>query len=69
MSGRQVSSNPHGRSDALRCELAVSVHVCDYEQANKAMSREQKVATVEAYLDCFVTKNLSQVPFACGGAL
>ena len=28
------------------------------------MSREQKVAAVEAYLNCFVTKNLSQVPFA-----
>ena len=29
-----------------------------------AMSREQKVAAVEAYLDCFVSKNVSQVPFA-----
>jgi len=28
------------------------------------MSREQKVAAVEAYLDCFVTKDLSKVPFA-----
>lgn len=28
------------------------------------MSREQKIAAVEAYLDCFVTKNVSQVPFA-----
>ena len=28
------------------------------------MSREQKVAAGEAYLDCFVTKNVSQVPFA-----
>jgi Domain of unknown function (DUF4904) len=28
------------------------------------MSRKQKVAVVEAYLDCFVTKNVSQVPFA-----
>ncbi len=29
-----------------------------------AMSREQKVAVVEAYLDCFVTKNMSQVRLA-----
>src|ERR1700693_5747282 len=28
------------------------------------MSRERKVAAVEAYLDCFVTKDLSKVPFA-----
>jgi ketosteroid isomerase-like protein len=28
------------------------------------MSREQKVAVVEAYLDCFVTKDLSKVSFA-----
>src|SRR4051794_22450116 len=28
------------------------------------MSREQKIAVVEAYLDCFVTKDVSQVPFA-----
>ena len=28
------------------------------------MSREQKVAVVEAYLDCFETKDLSQVSFA-----
>ena len=28
------------------------------------MSREQKVATVEAYLDCFATKDLSKVSFA-----
>ena len=28
------------------------------------MSREQKVAAVEAYLDCFVTRDLSKVPFA-----
>lgn len=28
------------------------------------MSREQKVAAVEAYLDCFATKDLSQVPLA-----
>jgi hypothetical protein len=28
------------------------------------MSREQKVAAVEAYLDCFMSKNVSQVPFA-----
>jgi hypothetical protein len=28
------------------------------------MSREQKVAVVEAYLDCFATKDLSRVPFA-----
>jgi len=28
------------------------------------MSREQKVAAVQAYLDCFDTKDLSTVPFA-----
>src|ERR1700722_10064325 len=28
------------------------------------MSREQKVAAVEAYLGCFATKDLSKVPFA-----
>ena len=28
------------------------------------MSREQKVAVVEAYLDCFATKDLSKVSFA-----
>ncbi|HTR36665.1 MAG TPA: nuclear transport factor 2 family protein [Bryobacteraceae bacterium] len=28
------------------------------------MSREQKVAVVESYLDCFATKDLSKVPFA-----
>ena len=28
------------------------------------MSREQKVAVVEAYLDCFATKDLSRVSFA-----
>jgi hypothetical protein len=28
------------------------------------MSREQKVAVVEAYLDCFATKDLSKVPLA-----
>jgi hypothetical protein len=28
------------------------------------MSRERNVAAVEAYLDCFATKDLSQVPFA-----
>ena len=28
------------------------------------MSREQKVAAVEAYLDCFKTKDLSGVPLA-----
>jgi hypothetical protein len=28
------------------------------------LSREQKVATVEAYLDCFATKDLSKVSFA-----
>ena len=28
------------------------------------MSREQKVAAVEAYLDCFATKDLSKVSFA-----
>ena len=28
------------------------------------MSREQKVAVVEAYLDCLATKDLSKAPFA-----
>jgi hypothetical protein len=28
------------------------------------MSREEKVSAVEAYLDCFVTKDLSKVSFA-----
>ena len=28
------------------------------------MSREEKVAVVEAYLDCFATKDLSRVSFA-----
>jgi hypothetical protein len=28
------------------------------------MSREQKIAAVEAYLDCFATKDLSKVSFA-----
>jgi hypothetical protein len=28
------------------------------------MSREEKVAAVEAYLDCFATKDLSRVPLA-----
>ena len=28
------------------------------------MSREQKISAVEAYLDCFVTKDLSNLPFA-----
>ena len=28
------------------------------------MSREQKVAVVEAYLDCFATKDLSKIPLA-----
>jgi hypothetical protein len=33
-------------------------------ERGKSMSREQKVAAVEAYLDCFVTKDLSKVSFA-----
>jgi hypothetical protein len=33
-------------------------------QRGEAMSREQKVAAVEAYLDCFETKDLSKVPLA-----
>jgi hypothetical protein len=55
------------RDRKLLCEptclrsSAVFVYICDYEQANMAMSREQKVAAVEAYLDCFVSKNASQV--------
>jgi hypothetical protein len=28
------------------------------------MSREQKIATVEAYLNCFATKNVSEIPLA-----
>ncbi len=28
------------------------------------MSREQKIAAVEAYLNCFTTKDLSEVPLA-----
>jgi hypothetical protein len=28
------------------------------------VSREQKVAVVDAYLDCFLTKDLSKVSFA-----
>ena len=28
------------------------------------MSREQKIAAVKAYLDCFATKDLSKVPLA-----
>jgi hypothetical protein len=43
------------------------LRVCDHEQAEDAMSRKQKVAAVEAYLDSFVTKNVSQVPFAEDG--
>lgn len=31
-----------------------------------AMSREQKIAVVEAYLDSLVSKNVSQVHFAEG---
>jgi len=45
-------------------DSVVSVHVRDYEQAKDPMSREQKIAAVEAYLDCFVSKNVSEVPFA-----
>jgi hypothetical protein len=33
-------------------------------QRREAMSREQKVAAVEAYLDCFTTKDLSKVCLA-----
>jgi hypothetical protein len=33
-------------------------------ERGEVMSREQKVAVVEAYLDCFVTKDLSKVSFA-----
>jgi hypothetical protein len=28
------------------------------------MSREQKIATVEAYLNCFARKDLSEIPLA-----
>jgi hypothetical protein len=48
----------------LKSALPLNCPVCDYEQSNRTMSREEKVATVEAYLNCFVNKNLSQVPFA-----
>jgi hypothetical protein len=34
------------------------------DEQGKAMTREQKVAAVEAYLDCFATKELSKVAFA-----
>jgi hypothetical protein len=34
------------------------------QERGEAMSREQKVAAVEAYLDCFATKDLSKVSFA-----
>ena len=37
---------------------------CDYEQTDMTISRKQKIAVVEAYLDCFVSKSLSQVRFA-----
>jgi SnoaL-like domain len=30
----------------------------------EAMSREEKVSVVEAYLDCFTTKDLSKISFA-----
>jgi hypothetical protein len=33
-------------------------------QRGEAMSREQKVAAAEAYLDCFETKDLSKVPLS-----
>jgi hypothetical protein len=33
-------------------------------ERGETMSREQKVAAVEAYLDCFATKDLSKVSFA-----
>jgi hypothetical protein len=33
-------------------------------ERGESMSREEKVALVEAYLDCFVTKDLSKVAFA-----
>src|SRR5262245_22211164 len=33
-------------------------------QRGEAMSRDQKVAAVDAYLDCFKTKDLSGVPLA-----
>jgi hypothetical protein len=32
-------------------------------ERGEVMSREQKVAVVEAYLDCFATKDLSKVSF------
>ena len=42
-------------------DSAVSVDICE---ANKMMSREQKAAAFEAYLNCFVTKNVSHLRFA-----
>jgi SnoaL-like protein len=33
-------------------------------ERGESMSREQKVAAVEAYLDCFISKDLSNVPLA-----
>src|ERR1039457_5900682 len=37
---------------------------CDHISPGDTMSREQKVAAVEAYLNCFATKDLSKVPLA-----
>ena len=34
------------------------------QKRGEPLSREQKVAAVEAYLDCFATKDLSKVSFA-----
>jgi hypothetical protein len=44
-------NNPPGASEII-CERG------------EVISREQKVAVVEAYLDCFATKDLSKVSFA-----
>jgi hypothetical protein len=41
--------------------VAASEIICE---RGEVMSREQKVAVVEAYLDCFGTKDLSKVSFA-----
>src|ERR1017187_3484504 len=65
---RNGSFSPHA-SNKLTClrtrPIGLSVarlRSCASEE--KIMSREQKVAVVEAYLDCFATKDLSKVSFA-----
>jgi hypothetical protein len=50
----------HGFVDGCLQAIAPAI----MRERREFMSREQKVAAVEAYLDCFVTKDLSKVPFA-----